>query len=384
MHEATKVVRSTLTPVVGGTELHHGPVFAAPYHAPGDPSGLAYTYARSHNPTWTELERVLAEMESAEGYEARAEVFASGMAAIMAVFGSVLRPGDTIVGSANSYYTARMLLQEYFTTMGVKVHMVERMGMDAVERVTPLLEGAKMLWIESPSNPEMDVCDIAALCKAAKRTGTLVAVDNTTPTALGQRPLELGADFSVASDTKSLSGHGDVLLGHVAVVDEGLFAKVDQWRTLTGGVLGPMEAWLALRSIPTLPLRMEKTCSNAQKIAEFLATRDEVERVMYPGLVTHPGHEIAARQMSYFGPVVSFVLKDKAAADTFLAKSKLLTEATSFGEVVTTAERRARWGGDAIEEGFIRLSAGCEEAEDLIEDMSRALSFVPQAVGAAR
>jgi len=373
MREATKIVRSTLTPAVGGTELHHGPVFAAPYHAPGDPARLAYTYARSHNPTWTELEQVLAGMESGEGYAAQARVFASGMAAITAVFGAVLRPGDMIVGPANSYYTARVLLRDYFAAMGITVRTVERMGVDAVERVAPLLEGAKLLWIESPSNPEMDVCDITAVCKAARMTGTLVAVDNTTPTALGQRPLELGADFSVASDTKSLTGHGDILLGHVAVRDEGLLAKIDQWRTLTGGILGPMEAWLALRSIPTLPLRMEKTCANAQRIAEFLTKRDEVERVMYPGLKGHPGYEIAKRQMRYFGPVVSFVLKDKATADLFLAKSELLTEATSFGAVVTTAERRARWGGDAVAEGFVRLSAGCEEAEDLIEDMARAL-----------
>ena len=155
-----------------------------------------------------------------------------------------------------------------------------------------------------------------------------------------------------------------------------LLGKIEQWRTLMGGILGPMEAWLALRSIPTLPLRMEKTCANAQAIAEFLTTRPEVEKVMYPGLKTHPGHEIAARQMRYFGPVVSFVLRDKAAAERFLAKAELLTDATSFGGVITTAERRARWGGDAIAEGFIRLSAGCEEAEDLIADIGQALDAV--------
>jgi cystathionine gamma-lyase len=318
------------------------------------------------------LEKVLGEMESGE-----ARVFASGMAAITALFGAVLRPGDAIVGPANSYYTARVLLREYFTPMGIEVRTLERMGLDAVEKVAPLLEGAKLLWIETPSNPEMDVCDIEALCEAAKKTGTLVAVDNTTPTALGQRPLELGADFSVASDTKSLAGHGDILLGHVATRDAELLGRIDQWRTLTGGILGPMEAWLALRSVPTLPLRLEKTCTNALRIAEFLETRDEVERVMYPGLTTHPGHEIARRQMRYFGPVASFVLKDKAAAERFLAKSELLTEATSFGGMTTTAERRARWGGDVVAEGFVRLSAGCEEAEDLIEDMAQALDGLP-------
>src|ERR1700722_3299968 len=137
-----------------------------------------------------------------------------------------------------------------------------------------------------------------------------------------------------------------------------------------------MEAWLALRSIATLPLRLERSCENAQRIAEFLLTRKEVMSVLYPGLPTHPGHEIAVRQMRYFGPVLSFVLRDKQAAEVFLSKSKLLTEATSFGGVSTSAERRARWGGDAIAEGFIRMSAGCEAVEDLIEDMAQALDAI--------
>jgi cystathionine gamma-lyase len=235
------------------------------------------------------------------------------------------------------------------------------------------LQGVRLLWIESPSNPTMAVYDIAALCESAHRTGALVAVDNTTPTPLGQLPLALGADFSVASDTKSMTGHSDLLLGHVAVRDLELRAKIDQWRTLTGGILGPMEAWLALRSIATLPLRLERSCENAQRIAEFLLTRNEVTSVLYPGLPSHPGHAVAAKQMRYFGPVLSFVLHDKQAAEIFLKKSKLLTEATSFGGITTTAERRARWGGDAIAEGFIRMSAGCEAVEDLIEDMTQAL-----------
>jgi cystathionine gamma-lyase len=134
-----------------------------------------------------------------------------------------------------------------------------------------------------------------------------------------------------------------------------------------------MEAWLALRSISTLPLRLERACQNAQRIAEFLATRSEVESVLYPGLATHPCHAIAAKQMRYFGPVLSFILRDKAAAETFLSKSKLITDATSFGGVTTSAERRARWGGDDIAAGFIRLSAGCEDIDDLLEDIAQAL-----------
>ena len=202
----------------------------------------------------------------------------------------------------------------------------------------------RLLWLETPSNPVMDVHDIAVMSEAAHAAGALVAVDNTGPTPIAWWPLALGADFSVASDTKSLTGHGDVLLGHVAVRDSELHGKIDRWRTLTGGIVGPLEAWLALRSIVTLPLRLERSSENALGIAEFLQTRSEVSSVLYPGLRGHPGYEIARRQMSYFGPVLSFVLKDKSAAERFLTTAKLVTDATSFGGVTTTAERRAKWG----------------------------------------
>ncbi len=372
MRDATKVIRSTLSRVVAGEPLHSGPVFAAPYHTPGDASEALYTYARSHNPTWTSLEKAIGQMESGEDYQAAALVFASGMAACSAVFGSVLRPGDAVVMPSNAYYTARVLVQEYFTKMGVTLRMAPTAGNAQAE----LLEGARLLWLESPSNPGMEICDIASLCDAAHCAGALVAVDNTTPTPLGQRPLALGADFSVSSDTKSMTGHSDLLLGHVAVRDMDRLAQIDQWRTLTGAALGPMEAWLAVRSIATLPLRLERSSANAQRIAEFLTTRKEVKSVLYPGLPDHPGHAIAVKQMSCFGAVLSFLLHDKPAADTFLAKSKLITQATSFGGISTTAERRARWGGDAIADGFIRMSAGCEAVEDLIEDIAQALDGV--------
>jgi cystathionine gamma-lyase len=341
---------------------------------PGDISQTQYVYARSNNPTWTELEHAIAQMESGqmhsgEEFEATALVFASGMAAIAAVFGAVLRPGDVAVLPTNSYYTARLLMEEYFTKMGVIVRSAPTAGGAQGE----LLEGARLLWIETPSNPTMDICDIAALCERAHTAGALVAVDNTTATPLGQRPLALGADFSVASDTKAMTGHSDLLLGHVATRDAELHQKIDRWRTLTGGVVGPMEAWLALRSIATLPLRLERSCCNALRIAEFLTKRPEVESVLYPGLATHPGHFIAARQMHCFGPALGFVLADRAAAEKFLSSAKLVTEATSFGGIVTTAERRARWGHDAVPDGFIRMSAGCEAVEDLIADIAQAL-----------
>jgi cystathionine gamma-lyase len=382
MHDSTRIVRSTLTRAVAGEPLHPSPVFAAPYHTPGDPNDAPYSYARSHNPTWTALERAIGQMESGQfapgladagaSYRANALVFASGMAACASVFGAVLRPGDVAVLPANAYFAARQLMQGYFEKMGI----VLRVAPTANNAQGEHLDGARLLWIETPSNPTMEICDIAALSERAHRAGALVAVDNTTATPLGQRPLALGADFSVASDTKSMTGHSDILLGHVATRDRELLQKIEEWRTLVGGVLGPMEAWLALRSIGTLPLRLERSCANAQRIAEFLTTRPEVSSVLYPGLPAHPGHVIAARQMQHFGAVLSFVLAEKAAAEKFFAKAKLVTEATSFGGTCTCAERRARWGGDTVPDGFIRLSAGIEDVEDLIDDIAQALDSV--------
>jgi cystathionine gamma-lyase len=295
------------------------------------------------------------------------------MAACASVFGAVLKPGDVVVLPTHAYFAARSLMQEYFVKMGVVVRQAPTAG----DAQGVLLDGARLLWIESPSNPLMEICDIVALCERAHRAGALVAVDNTTATPLGQRTLALGADFAVASDTKSMTGHSDIVLGHVAARDRELLQQIEQWRTLMGGILGPMEAWLALRSIATLPLRLERSSANAQRIAEYLVTRtDVVHDVLYAGLPAHPGHAIAARQMQYFGAVLSFHVVDKAAAETFFAKSKLITEATSFGGTCTCAERRGRWGGDAVPEGFIRLSAGLEDVDDLLEDIAQALDAV--------
>jgi cystathionine gamma-lyase len=287
----------------------------------------------------------------------------------------VLRPGDVVVLPENAYFAARQLMQGYFAQMGI----VLRLAPTANDAQGEHLEGARLLWIETPSNPTMEICDIAALCEKAHQAGVLVAVDNTTATPLGQRPLSLGADFSVASDTKSMTGHSDILLGHVATRDRELLQKIEEWRTLVGGVLGPMEAWLALRAIATLPLRLERSCSNAQRIAEYLTARPEVSSVLYPGLPGHPGHDVAKRQMQQFGAVLSFTLADKATAETFFATSKLITEATSFGGTCTCAERRARWGGDAVPEGFIRMSAGLEHIDDLLADIGQALDALKPA-----
>jgi cystathionine gamma-lyase len=291
------------------------------------------------------------------------------MAALTAVMGAVLRPGDVVVMPSDSYYTGRVVANGYFAQMGVQVRLAPTVNNGQLEA----LKGAKLLWLESPSNPGLDVCDIETLCEAAHTEGALVAVDNTTPTALGQQPLALGADFSIASDTKSLTGHSDVLLGHVAARDADWAEKVRVWRTQMGVIPGPMEVWLAHRSLGTLQMRLERQCANALALARFLATRSEVLSVRYPGLPSDPAHAVAMKQMRYFGPVVSFVLAGKTEAERFLSRAHLVAESTSFGGLHTNAERRARWGGDVIPEGFIRLSAGCEAIEDLIEDVGQAL-----------
>ena len=350
--------------------LHAGPVFAAPFHVAADPGETAYTYGRSHNPTWTELERSIGQIEVADGQQAAGvRCFGSGMAAVAAAFAATLGAGDMVVLAAGAYFLARQLLEEVFVPAGVQIRTVPASQLTEPDAVA----GAKLVWVETPSNPELEVTEIQAVCRVAHAAGALVACDNTTATPLGQRPLELGADLSVSSDSKAMNGASDVLMGHVATRDAELLAKLDRQRMLTGGIPGPMEAWLLLRSLATLPLRLAQSSANALVLAEFLQTRNEVSRVLYPGLTTHPGHSVAAAQMRYFGPVLSFTLRDQQAAERFLAAAELITEATSFGGVVTTAERRARWGHDEIAPGFVRLSAGCEDGADLIEDCARAL-----------
>jgi cystathionine gamma-lyase len=367
MRIGTKVIHAGLGPAVQGEPFLGGVTFAAPYYASGDPSTSRYTYGRDHNPTWTQFERALSELEGGIAIS-----FASGMAAVAAVFGTVLRPGDVLVMLSDGYYTARLLADGFFAENGVQVRKAPTAG----SGLSQLPASTKLLWLESPANPGLDVCDIEELVKAAHKQGVLVAVDNSLPTVLGQNPLELGADFSVASDTKGLTGHSDLILGHVAVRDSSLAEKLFVWREQIGAVPGPMEVWLAHRSLATLEMRLERQCRNALAVAEYLATRPDVSGLRYPGLPGDPSHEIAAKQMHYYGPVLSFALADREVAEKFLSSCKLVIEATSFGGVHTTAERRARWGGDDIPQGFIRLSVGCEDRLDLIEDLAQALDAV--------
>jgi cystathionine gamma-lyase len=364
MRNGTRVIHAGLPKPPQGASFLPGPTFASVYHAAGEPADAPFSYGRFHNPTWTHYEAALGELEGG-----LALAFASGMAAVAAVFGAVLRPADIVVIPSDSYYTMRMLANGYFTEMGISV----KMAATAANEQAKHLDGAKLLWLESPSNPGLDTCDIQALVTAAHKRGILVAVDNTTATMLGQRPLGLGADFAVASDTKALTGHGDILMGHVAVTDQTWARKLHAWRNQIGAIPGPMEVWLAHRSLATLDLRLTRQCDNALGVAQFLSRRSDVKSVRYPGLAQDPAHTVAARQMERFGPVVSFVLENRARAEAFLAACEVVYEATSFGGVHTTAERRARWGGDVIPEGFIRMNVGCEDLDDLLGDLAQAL-----------
>ncbi|WP_435127458.1 cystathionine gamma-lyase [Actinacidiphila sp. bgisy144] len=344
-----------------------GPVFVSHYHLPGEPTG-PYAYGRDDNPTWDLLEQAIAELEAPGDPDATTLSFASGMAAISAVLLSQVRAGDAVVLPSDCYQTTRALV-ERLESYGVQVRMAPTAG----DAQLPLLDGARLVWLETPSNPELDVCDVRRLVGAAHAAGVLVAVDNTLATPLGQRPLELGADFSVSSGTKALNGHGDLLMGYVTTRSAELADSVRKWRKTVGAIPGPMEAWLAHRSLATLALRVDRQAANALALARALLERPEVSGVRHPGLPGDPSHAVAVTQMRRFGSVVSFTLPDREHAERFLGALRMTSEATSFGSVQCTAERRARWGGDAVAPGFVRFSVGVEDPDDIVADVRRAL-----------
>jgi len=363
VRDATRVVRAGHPDTEPGEPFLPGPVFAAPFHSGGDPADSPHVYTRYGNPTWERYEQALGELEDAE-----VVLFASGMAAVAAVLFAVLEPGESVVFPSDCYLGVRALAEQQLARRGVEVSLVPTARMDP----SAIADDTGLLWLESPSNPGLDVCDIAALAGAGR--ARVVAVDNTFATPLGQRPLDLGADLSVTSATKHLSGHADLMMGYVATRGSGLAQRIRDWRRMAGSIPGPFEAWLAHRSLATLELRLARGCENAEAIAELLVARDEVRGVRYPGLSSDPAYALAARQMSRFGTLVSFDLGSRERADAFLSAADLITQATSFGGVHTSAERRARWGQDEVPDGFIRLSAGCEDRADLLAEIERALA----------
>jgi cystathionine gamma-lyase len=344
---STRAVHAGLPPAEQGEPLLPGPVFAAPFHLRGAADSAEYGYGRDENPTWTHLERAIGELDGGE-----AVVFSSGMAAVAAVV-LRLQPGEILVACGDGYPGIRKLAECDLEPAGVEVRLVAT----DTEAVVAAADGATLVWVETPSNPKLDVVDLDAVAAAARAADAQLAVDNTVATPLGLRPLDHGADFAMVSGTKALSGHGDVLLGAVSVRDAALAEELRAWRSRSGSVLGPFEAWLAHRSLATLGLRLERSQANARALAEALAGREGVTHVRWPGV----------------GPVLSLALPTAADADAFLDACRLVSVATSFGGVHSTAERRARWGTDDVPEGFIRFSAGCEDTEDLVADVLQAL-----------
>jgi cystathionine gamma-lyase len=365
--DGTRCAHAGLPPARPGEPFLPGPVFAAPYHLDpqAGPAGAADRYGRTDNPTVRGLEQAIGGLEGGE-----CVAFSSGMAAISAALLTLLSPGDTVLLPADGYYNTRTFADGVLTRLGVTVRTTPTAG------PYPPLSGVRLVLLESPANPGLDVCDIAALSTAAHAAGALVAVDNTTATPLGQQPLALGADLVVASGTKALAGHSDVVLGYAAT-RPGIADQLRRWRNLTGAVPGPFEAWLTHRSLSTLDLRLTRQAENAEAVARLLAQRPEVTALRWPGLLGDPAFELASRQMRRLPGVVTFTLPDAAHVTRFLRASQLVFAATSFGGPHTSADRRAQWG-DPVAEGLVRLSCGIEDPTDLVPDIARALD---EAVG---
>ena len=331
------------------------------FFLPGDPAG-PYQYARWSNPTWSALEEALSILEDAE-----AVIFPSGMAAEAAVLCTLPKPGDRILLPSDAYYTTRTLADTYLKPAGVSIVTCASTDYDRQD-----FTGFRLVWIETPSNPGLDICDIRKAAAKGRQAAATVIVDNTTATPLGQRPLELGADVVVSSDTKTINGHSDVVFGHVASRDARLIAAMRDWRKLSGAIPGPFESWLVHRGLETLEVRFDRMCSNAEALAARLAEHGKVQQVKYPGLASHPAHAVAKSQMLRFAMILGVTLSDKSSAEKFINGCKFIRPTTSFGGVHTSAERRARWG-DKVPEGFVRLSVGCEPLEELWKEMKVAL-----------
>jgi len=367
--DGTRSVRAGESAAVPGAPLRPSPVFAAPFHLGDVPPRTdgADAYARTEHPTLREFEAAVGELDGG-----RSLSFATGMAAISAAVLACVGAGDRVVLPSDGYYTTRLLARDELERFGVRVDYVPTTEIEAVARGGGL-EGARMVLLETPSNPQLDVCDIAAVARAASAAGALLAVDNTTATPLGQRPLDLGADLTIGSDTKALTGHSDLLLGHVSTRDEELYARIQGWRNHTGNTPGPFEAWLGHRSMSTLDLRLARQAENAAAVAEVLASSSSVRNVRWPWRAGDPSYELASRQMLRPNGVVSAELASESDVGVLLSAARLWTAATSFGGVHSTVDRRAQWGGDAVAPGFVRLSCGIEDTADLADDLARAL-----------
>jgi cystathionine gamma-synthase len=324
-------------------------------------------YAREEgSPAWQPLEEAIGQLEGGSTV-----AFASGRAAIAAVVED-LAVGARVVGPLSGYKWTRTLLHDHHERGRIHFEEVDTSDAEATVRAC---EGADLLWLESPTNPLVRVCDLAGICTGAAAAGVPVAVDSTFATPLLQQPLAFGATYSIHSASKFIGGHSDLLLGVATTNDETRLRRLRHVRAQLGATPGSLEAWLALRGLRTLPVRLESAQRNAMELATRLAAHPNVSRVYYPGLPDDAGHEVASKQMSGFGAMLAFeVMGSAAEADAVCAGVRIITHAKSLGGVESLIERRARSGGEAAPESLLRLSVGCEHIEDLWEDLDQALT----------
>ncbi|WLD23961.1 cystathionine gamma-synthase [Flavobacterium dauae] len=375
------------TKVIHGGQHHDpstGAVMPPVYHtstfaqtSPGVHTG--YEYSRADNPTRTALEHALESIENG----ARGLAFSSGLAAIDCVM-RLLKPNDEVIAMDDLYGGTYRLFTRFYQDLGIKFHFIDMNNLALFE--SKINDKTKLVWIETPTNPLMKLADIEAIAKITKKHNVLFAVDNTFATPYLQKPLDLGADIVMHSATKYLGGHSDVIAGALVIKDEELGKQLHFTQFATGATLGPQECFLVLRGIKTLHLRVERHCFNGQKVAEFLEQHPLIDKVLYPGLTSHPQHDLAKKQMPKgFGGMVSFTFKTAAKADAikFLEKLKVFTLAESLGGVESLAnhpalmthasipaEKRAEIG---VTDDMVRLSVGVEDIEDLIADIEQAL-----------
>ncbi len=327
-------------------------------------------YTRYSNPNRLQLEALLAELEGGEACAA----FSSGVAAATTIFQS-LKPGDHILIPTDVYAGNRSLVQKIMQPWGLEADFIDMTQSEHINKA--IKDNTRLIWMETPSNPMMNITDIAVVCKLARENDILTCVDNTWPTPVNQLPLELGADLALHSTTKYFGGHSDILGGAVIAKEPaGIFERIREIQQLGGAVPSPRDCWLLCRSTRTLPYRMRAHNEHAAHLAKFLQNQPGVEKVFYPGLATHVGYEIAQKQMSGFGGMISFLIDGgREEALDVIAGSKLIKRATSLGGVESTWEHRRSSEGEESKtpQNLIRISVGLEHPDDLMEDLERAL-----------
>ena len=366
---ATIVVSAGRPARTQGAALNAPIVLSSTFVSQGVPGADEPLYARISTAAWHPFEQALGELERSRH---PALVFGSGMASVAAAF-SLVPDGGRLVLPRHAYQVSLGYAHDLAAHHGVEVVLVD---IDDTDAVVAALPGTSLLWVESPTNPMLEVADLPALVEAAHAVGALVGVDNTFATPLVQRPFEHGADVVVHSVTKYLAGHSDVVLGAALADDDALHARLHAYRTLHGSIAGPFEVWLALRGLRTLALRVERAQSNAAEIARRLAEHPAVAQVRHPSLPADPGHDRATRLMDGYGSIIGLRPRGGAdAADAVVAALQLWVPATSLGGVESSLERRRRFATESgtVPEDLLRLSVGIEDVEDLWRDLDAAL-----------